>query len=168
MAWRQERIRVYGREHAVPRLTAWYGDRGATYTYSGIRHEPQPWSPTLVAMRERIEAAAGARFNSVLLNRYRTGADSNGWHADDEPELGPAPVIASVSLGAARRFALRRRGETRRLVTLVLEHGSLLIMSGRSQQEYQHTVPKEARVAGERINLTFRLVAATVSAETID
>jgi len=153
VAWRQEHLRMFGRDVALPRLTAWYGEPGAAYMYSGILNVPQPFTPALQALRERIEAATGARFNSVLANRYRGGDDAMGWHADDEPELGA--VIASLSLGAARRFQFREHA-TRVRTDLVLEHGSLLIMRGATQQLRQHRVPRETRPCGERINLTFR------------
>jgi alkylated DNA repair dioxygenase AlkB len=155
--WRQEHLRVAGREIPFPRLTAWYGDPGAVYTYSGIANRPLDWTPGLARLRDRLRASLGAGFNSVLLNLYRTGSDSMGWHADDEPELGPRPVIASVSLGAARRFELRSRetGETRRLA---LEDGSLLVMSGETQHRWRHQVPKEPTVRAPRLNLTFRTV----------
>ncbi|HEX3464497.1 MAG TPA: alpha-ketoglutarate-dependent dioxygenase AlkB [Candidatus Elarobacter sp.] len=157
VTWRQEHLRIHGRAIPFPRLAAWYGDPGALYTYSGIENRPQSWTPALARLRDRLRAATGAVFNSALLNLYRTGSDSMGWHADDEPELGPQPVIASVSLGAARRFELRSRetGETRRVV---LEHGSLLVMSGETQHCWKHQVPKEPTVRAPRINLTFRTV----------
>lgn len=156
--WRQDAIRIAGRTTPLPRLTAWFGDPGATYVYSGIRNEPLPWTPSLARLRARVDATCGVRFNSALVNRYRSGSDGMGWHADDEPTLGPEPLIASISLGAARVFQLRHRasGEVR---SLGLEHGSLLTMSGASQRWWTHRVPK-TKHAGERINLTFRIVAA--------
>jgi alkylated DNA repair dioxygenase AlkB len=155
LPWAQESLLIFGRRHAVPRLVSWHGDRGARYRYSGVVHEPAPWTAVLLAVRDRAEDLAGCRFNSVLANLYRGGRDGMGWHADDEPELGPEPVIASVSLGATRRFRLRHRtsGETR---TLELTHGSLLVMSGPLQRHWLHSVPKTARPVGPRINLTFR------------
>ena len=161
IAWRQERIRVYGREYPVPRLTAWYGDPGATYTYSGIRHEPQPWTVVLLAIKERVEEYSGVAFNSVLLNLYRDGADSNGWHSDDEPELGPAPVIGSVSFGQPRKFQFRHRRDKALTRSLVLDHGSFLVMRGDTQRNWLHQVPKSKRrkqPLAARVNLTFRVV----------
>ena len=155
--WKSESIRIAGRLVPVPRLTAWYGDPGATYTYSGLRNEPLPWTLLLDDLRARAGDAAGVAFNSVLLNRYRDGRDSMGWHADDERELGPAPVIASLSLGASRRFVLRHVTKRGRSLTLVLRDGSLLVMGGTTQHFYRHAVPKEDAV-GERINLTFRSI----------
>ena len=159
--WRQDRLQIHGREIPFPRLTAWYGDTGAVYTYSGVRNRPTAWSTPLARLREKLQTALRARFNSALLNLYRTGSDSMGWHADDERELGPRPLIASVSLGATRRFELRPNdgGETRRLQ---LEHGSLLVMSGETQHRWKHQVPKEPTVRAPRVNLTFRLVDRSV------
>ncbi len=142
----------------MPRLTAWYGDEGAVYTYSGLKNAPAPWNAPLLELRTLVEDAAGARFNSVLLNRYRSGNDGMGWHADNERELGATPVIASVSLGTPRLFTMRAKSDKKRLLDLRLAHGSLLIMGGASQQRFQHAVPKENRLHGERINLTFRAV----------
>jgi alkylated DNA repair dioxygenase AlkB len=158
VAWRHERITMFGRSIAVPRETAWYGD--ATYTYSGIVNRPQPWTLELAALRERLEAKTAAPFNSVLLNRYRDGADGMGWHADNEPELGPSPIIASVSLGSDRMFQLRRNDVPHDRIDIVLEHGSLLVVRGETQRMYRHRIPKLSRpdAAGERINLTYRHV----------
>ncbi|GAB3878089.1 alpha-ketoglutarate-dependent dioxygenase AlkB [Hymenobacter segetis] len=160
VAWEQRAIRIFGQEIPQPRLTAWYGDAEARYTYSGLAWEPRPWLPALQALRQRLEAATEARFNSVLLNLYRDGRDSMGWHADDEPELGPAPVIASLSLGATRHFRLRpRAGLAYAPFGLDLPSGSLLLMRGPTQQHWQHALPKTARPIGPRLNLTFRWVA---------
>lgn len=156
IAWQQPTLRLYGREVKVPRLTAWFGD--GAYTYSGVRHEPARVPSHVAGLRDRIEKLTGARFNSVLANLYRNGADSVAWHADDEPELGPTPTIASLSIGAPRVFAIRCNA-TRETMRLELQHGDLLVMSGRSQLDYQHAVPKTARPTGARINLTFRQVA---------
>lgn len=159
VAWEQRAIRIFGQEIPQPRLTAWYGDPAVRYTYSGLSWEPQPWTPALQALRQRVEAATGTRFNSVLLNYYRDGRDSMGWHADDEPELGPAPAIASVSLGATRRFRLRPKGGLIHApLGLDLPSGSLLLMAGPTQQHWQHALPKTARPVGPRLNLTFRWV----------
>jgi len=158
IGWRQEEVVIFGRARLVPRLVAWHGDPGARYTYSGVAHEPLPWTPVLQAVRSRVESLSGHRYNSVLLNLYRDGRDGMGWHADDEPELGRDPVIASVSLGATRRFRLRHR-RRRDTVPLDLGHGSLLLMQGPTQHHWMHAVPKTSRPVGERINLTFRQVA---------
>lgn len=155
--WRQEQIQLFGRSIPQPRLTAWYGDRGASYRYSGLALEPLPWTPLLAGIRARTEAAAGRPFNSVLLNLYRTGSDSVSWHADDEPELGTDPVIASLSLGAVRRFQLKRRDGTARHA-LDLPDRSLLLMGPGVQREWLHAVPKQPKVEQPRVNLTFRAI----------
>jgi alkylated DNA repair dioxygenase AlkB len=155
--WEQHRLRLFGRELAAPRLSCWVGDKGAVYTYSATRFEPRPWTPALAALRERLNAALGTQFNSVLANRYRDGRDSMGWHADDEPELGAQPVIASLSLGAPRRFLLRSR-DRRQRAELLLTHGALLVMQGQTQVRTQHSLPKSPGTLGERINLTFRCI----------
>ncbi|MCC3155924.1 alpha-ketoglutarate-dependent dioxygenase AlkB [Hymenobacter sp. 15J16-1T3B] len=162
--WRHEPITLFGKQVMQPRLTAWHGDAGARYRYSGLLMQPEPWTPALQALRERVEVATGARFNSVLLNLYRGGQDSMGWHADDEPELGPTPVIASLSLGATRRFRLRPRpghGPAHAPVGLELGAGSLLLMLGPTQRYWQHAVPKTAQAVGPRLNLTFRNVVGS-------
>jgi len=157
VAWRQDHARMFGKPIRLPRLTAWHGDPGAGYLYSGIANEPLPWTPELARLRELVESAAGARFNSVLLNLYRDGNDSVGWHADDEPELGQNPLIASLSLGHTRTFRFRHN-ETRRTISVVLDSGSLLVMRGSIQHEWQHCLPKTKRAVGPRINLTFRWI----------
>ena len=153
--WEVHRIRMFGREVDSPRLSCWIGDPGAVYTYSRTRFAPRPWPAALVPVRERLRVTLGEDFNSVLANRYRDGRDRMGWHSDDEPELGPQPAIASISLGATRRFALKPRGEGGSLA-LDLPHGSLLVMRGDTQARYRHALPGTARPVGERINLTFR------------
>jgi alkylated DNA repair dioxygenase AlkB len=161
IGWHQESILMFGRRVLVPRLVAWHGDPGASYTYSGTLHQPLPWTPPLVRVRDRVCELTGARFNSVLLNLYRDGRDGMGWHADDEPELGRDPVIASVSLGATRRFCLRHRKRKGVKLDLPLPHGSVLCMSGGTQHHWVHALPKTRAAVGERINLTFRRVALT-------
>jgi alkylated DNA repair dioxygenase AlkB len=161
--WERHRFLMFGREVDAPRLSCWIGDADASYVYSRTRFEPRPWTSSLIALRDRVEAFCGARFNSVLANLYRDGHDSMGWHSDDEPELGPHPVIASVSLGAERRFRLKRksaRGERVSPLGLPLAHGSLLYMAGGTQRHYQHDVPKLTGAVGARINLTFRFIYA--------
>lgn len=155
--WENHSVRLFGREHPSPRLSCWIGDPGAAYRYSGVRREPRPWTPALDALRERLSDATGVVFDSVLANLYRHGRDAMGWHADDEPELGPEPVIASVSLGATRRFVLRHRSGQPR-VALDLEPGSLLVMRGATQAHYRHALMRTARPVGARINLTFRRI----------
>lgn len=156
--WEVHRIRMFGRLVDSPRLSCWMGDADARYRYSGADFLPHPWADVLMPVRDRLQEELGTRLNSVLLNRYRSGTDSMGWHSDDEPELGPQPVIASLSLGAARRFLLRRRDDHAFKANYLLGHGDLLVMAGSTQAHYQHALPKSARVHGERINLTFRLI----------
>ena len=150
--WKQEKG-AFG--HTFPRLTAYYADPGVAYRYSGVTHESSPWPEFLLGVRRRVEGVAGAPFNSLLLNCYRDGNDSIGFHADDEPELGEAPVVPSVSLGATRRFVLRHN-RTRERVSYDLIHGSLLLMAGTTQHHWQHAVPKTEDPVGVRVNLTFR------------
>lgn len=161
LVWRQDHIVIHGVRTPVPRLQAWVGDPGTTYAYSGIELDPAPWTDPLLELRRVAAEHADADFDSVLVNRYRSGADALAWHADDEPELGPEPVIASVSLGATRRFRLRRRDDHATSVGLDLPGGSLLVMAGRTQVEWEHCVPRTARPVGERINLTFRRILRT-------
>jgi alkylated DNA repair dioxygenase AlkB len=160
IAWEVHRVRLFGREHPAPRLSCWIGDAGASYRYSGMRFEPHAWPSALANVRDRLRNELGFDFNSVLANLYRDGRDAMGWHSDDEPGLGPAPVIASVSLGATRRFVLRHRNDTARRLALELPHGSLLVMAGATQRQYRHALPRTARPVGERINLTFRRIMA--------
>jgi alkylated DNA repair dioxygenase AlkB len=154
--WRQEIATVMGRRVPIPRLTAWHGAAG--YVYSGIRMTPTPWNPPLLEIKAVAEACAGQPFNSVLLNLYRDGRDSVSWHADNEPGLGRDPVIASVSLGATRRFQMKHRTRNLRL-SLDLPQGSCLVMAGATQHHWLHQVPKTSRPVGPRINLTFRAMA---------
>jgi alkylated DNA repair dioxygenase AlkB len=152
IVWKQEHGR-FGRPY--PRLTALYADAGTVYTYSGVTYPSLPWTEELNAVRQRVEEAAGAPFNSVLLNRYRDGRDSMGFHADDEPELGTNPIVPSLSFGATRRFLLRHN-KTGERIEYHLTHGSLLLMAGTLQHFWKHALPKTAQPVGERINLTFR------------
>lgn len=158
LPWQQPHITLYGRSHPVPRLQSWHGDADAGYRYSGLAMTPQPWTPALARLRDQVAAACGHHFNSVLANLYRDGRDSMGWHADDEPELGPQPWIASLSLGATRDFALRRKGAGRTALTLPLRHNQLLLMPPAMQQHWQHALPRRLRVEQPRLNLTFRLI----------
>lgn len=159
IAWRQGSIRLFGKQVPTPRLSAWYGAPGAVYTYSGLTLHPLPFTPALLSLKETIEQTVQpATFNSVLLNLYRNGADSMGWHADDEPELGQNPVIASVSFGAERRFLLRHKYQKNQKKELILQHNSLLVMQGSTQHYWQHALPKTSRTIGARINLTFRYI----------
>ncbi len=158
--WETHRIRMFGRWLDSPRLSCWMGDAEAHYRYSGADFAPHPWAPAVRELREQLQLGCDGSFNSVLLNCYRDGRDSMGWHSDDEPELGPTPLIASLSLGVSRRFLLRRRDDPAQKAEYLLGHGDLLLMRGHCQRDYQHALPKTARVSGERINLTFRQIAA--------
>ena len=157
IAWDVHALRIYGRVVESPRRSCWIGDAGASYTYSGSRFVPRPWPSALLALKSRVELACGSVFNSVLANWYRDGQDAMGWHADDEPELGPEPLIASVSLGAERvmRFRRGRRGVSQ---AWRLPSGSLLVMAGATQANYQHAIARTAKPVGGRINLTFRQI----------
>lgn len=188
--WDQEHITLFGKTHPVPRLSSWHGDPGTAYRYANITMEPKPWVPVLTEIRDRIDRELTSdtahsdtalsdtahsdtahsdtafkidtTFNSVLANRYRHGGDRAAWHADDEPELGPNPIIASVSLGATRRFRFRPKDPEKRqagsTVSLDLKHGSLVVMAGATQANYHHEITKTARPVAERINLTFRTI----------
>jgi len=159
VAWKQEPVKLFGREIMQPRLTAWYGDAGKSYSYSGITMQPQPWTgASLPAIKKAADELAGVRFNSALLNLYRDGSDSMGWHRDNEKELGHNPVIASVSLGAARRFLLRNYADKKLTREIMLTHGSLLLMRGETQHYWEHSIPKTAKPTGRRINITFRTI----------
>ncbi|WP_137172616.1 alpha-ketoglutarate-dependent dioxygenase AlkB [Massilia sp. HP4] len=154
-AWREETVVVYGKRHLQPRLSAWHGD--AAYTYSGLRLEPLPLTPLLETLRGAVQAATGQSFNSVLLNYYRNERDSMGMHSDDEPELGPRPAIASLSLGAARTFILKHK-HNKKTVRVDLTDGSLLLMSGETQKYWLHGINKMTRALQARVNLTFRKI----------
>lgn len=156
LAWEERTIVIFGKPVLQPRLVAWAGER--PYRYSGRTLPPRPLSEALASIRARVEAHAGQRFDHVLVNRYRDGKDSMGWHADAEAELGPSPTIASVSLGSPRRFVLRHAREKARLFEARLGRGALLLMGGTSQHLYRHAVPKEAAAGGERINVTLRRI----------
>lgn len=155
--WRKDKIKIFGRVFDVPRLQAWYGDKDAIYSYSSIDLQPLPWTDELIRLKERIEKYSGNEFNSVLLNLYRDGSDSNGWHSDDEKELGKDPYIASISLGQERVMHFKHK--TKKLKhSILLEHGSLLLMGGPTQTYWKHQIPKSKRVLNPRINLTFRRI----------
>jgi alkylated DNA repair dioxygenase AlkB len=158
-SWEQHELRLFGRLVKAPRLSAWYGDPGATYAYSGVRLAPREWTAPLLAVKSTVETLCDHTFNSVLLNCYRHGDDSMGWHSDDEPELGRDPVIASVSLGAQRVLRLRHKRERALTHRLLLPDASVLLMQGATQSCWQHSLPKTRSLCGQRINLTFRAVA---------
>jgi alkylated DNA repair dioxygenase AlkB len=157
--WRRDEIVMFGRRVATAREAAWYGDPGTSYTYSGATKQPIPWNAPLMELKPRVESLCNARFNSCLLNLYHNGTEGMGWHSDDEKELGPNPIIASVSLGAERRFCFKHKRTGERM-EIVLEHGSLLVMKDQTQANWLHSLPKAAKVTGARINLTFRTISS--------
>ncbi len=156
--WQQDDIRVFGKNYPQPRLTSLFGDVGKPYSYSNIKMQPHAWSPLLEKIKTQIEQVTKANFNIVLLNYYRNGKDSNGWHADNEKELGTNPVIASLSFGAERTFQLKHNSDKNQKKNIVLDHGSLLVMQGTTQHFWKHQIPKTSKPIGARINLTFRFV----------
>jgi len=156
--WRQDKMKLYGKEVNLPRKTAWYGDQDKSYTFSGIHLDPEPWTPTLLQVKQRIEEVAEVQFNSVLLNLYRDGNDGISWHTDAEPELGENPVIGSVSFGGTRKFMFRHREDKDLKEEVELTHGSFLLMAGETQHFWQHQIPKTSRQVDKRINLTFRVI----------
>ena len=156
--WEKQKIKLYGEVHDVPRLTAWYGDPNKSYIYSGIKLNTNPWNAALLKIREKIEKISKIKFNSVLLNLYRSGADSVSWHSDDEPELGLNPVIGSLSLGETRQFQMKHKSDCDLKQKILLQHGSFLLMRGKTQHYWLHQIPKRKNLKGERINLTFRVI----------
>lgn len=163
VAWQSRAIRMFGKKVMQPRKIAFQGDPGICYAYSGNLHHADDWHGAVAGLRDSLVSPAGVRFNCALLNLYRHGQDSMGWHADDEPELGPAPIIASVSLGGSRRFVLRRKSNPGQKIEIEPEHGSLILMRGDLQQHWQHQLPKTARPVAPRINLTFRKIVRPAS-----
>ena len=160
--WKQEPIKMFGKEIMQPRLTCWYSDPGIDYSYSGIRMKNLPWTEPLPGIKSRIERLAGVRFNGALLNLYRNGNDSMGWHRDNEKELGKNPVIGSVSLGGTRTFKFRDRLSKKEIISVDLPNGSLLIMAGESQHFWEHSIPKQSGAANPRLNITFRVIQPPV------
>ena len=156
--WQQDEIRVYGKIHPQPRLTALFGNQGKSYSYSNITMQPYPWSLLLQKLKTAIEKVTDTNFTTVLLNQYRDGKDSNGWHSDNENELGINPVIASLSFGAERMFQLKHNLDKDLKKSIVLEHGSLLLMKGTTQHFWKHQIPKTTKAVGPRINGTFRVI----------
>ncbi|MCX7550615.1 alpha-ketoglutarate-dependent dioxygenase AlkB family protein [Xanthomarina sp. F2636L] len=157
--WQQDNITIFGKTHKQPRLTALYSEDNKSYSYSGITMNPNPFSSLILSIKQEIELFTKHKFNSVLINLYRDGSDSNGWHADNEKELGLNPTIASVSFGAKRTFKFRHRTLKHEKHQLKLEHGSLLIMTDEMQHYWLHQIPKTKKDIGKRINLTFRFIA---------
>lgn len=156
--WRSDQIKMYGKVHDLPRLQAWYGDAGKSYSYSGIKLRPEAWTNTLMELKQRIQNTAHHDFNSLLINLYRSGKDHVSWHSDDEPELGVNPVIASLSLGEKRKFQLKHKTEKINPISIDVEPGSLILMTGEIQEFWNHRLTKTSKEIGERINLTFRRI----------
>jgi len=155
--WKHDSINLYGKNIPLPRLTSWYGDLGKSYSYSGINSNPNEWNKGLLYIKQKIEEVAKIKFNSVLMNWYRDGEDYLNWHADDEKELGENPIVGSVNFGATRDFIIRTNDKTQK-ISIPLKHGTLLIMSGKLQHFWQHSVPKRKKVKDVRFNLTFRVI----------
>jgi alkylated DNA repair dioxygenase AlkB len=156
--WQQDDIRVFGKTYPQPRLTALFGNEGKPYSYSNIKMQPHPWNTCLQKIKSQLESVSNTNFTSVLLNLYRDGKDSNGWHSDNEKELGLNPVIASVSFGTERIFQLKHNTIPNLKQNILLEHGSLLLMKGTTQHFWKHQIPKTSKPIGSRINLTFRVI----------
>ncbi|WP_313803949.1 alpha-ketoglutarate-dependent dioxygenase AlkB family protein [Flavobacterium sp.] len=156
--WQQDIITIFGKNYNQPRLTCFYGDFGLQYTYSGITMNAIPWNKTISEIKQRVENHTQQTYNSVLINLYRDGKDSNGWHADDEKTLGQNPVIASISLGEKRPFQLKHKIDSTVKKTIELESGSLLLMKGTTQHYWKHQIPKTVKPINPRINLTFRTI----------
>lgn len=156
--WQQDDIKVYGKVYPQPRLTALFGNEGKSYSYSNITMHPHKWSTLLTSIKEKVEKTTEAIYSTVLLNYYRDGKDSNGWHADNEKELGTNPIIASLSFGAERMFQLKHNAIPNQKINIPLAHGSLLVMKGTTQHFWKHQIPKTTKPIGPRINLTFRII----------
>ena len=158
--WKEEDIVLFGKKVKQPRLLSWHAEPGIALRYSGSAYAPNPFIPPLQAIREQAEVVSGTGFNGVLANLYRNGADSMGLHSDDERELGPDPVIASFSFGAARKFRFKHKFSTElKPVSITLQHGSLLLMKGTTQHFWKHELPKTSLSIGPRINLTYRKIS---------
>ena len=157
LPWQEEYIKMFGKLVKVPRKVIWVGDKGATYTYSNVKHTPLPWPECLKIIRQKLNVDLKCDFNSALLNLYENGTQYMGWHSDNEAELGPDPCIASISFGASRRFLIRSKTTIHKYEYL-LSHGSLLVMRGDIQDNFNHCLPKMLKVKEKRINVTFRKV----------
>lgn len=156
--WRQDNIKIFGKIYPQPRLTALYANNNKSYSYSNIKMQPITFTPTIFDIKSKIEKRLNSQFTSCLLNLYRNGQDSNGWHADNEKELGLNPLIASLSLGAERVFHMKHRNDKKEKLKINLTNGSLLVMRGKTQHHWLHQIPKTRKKVGERINLTFRII----------
>ena len=156
--WKQDDITIFGKTHKQPRLTALYANNDKPYSYSNITMQPLKFTEALQNIKTKVETQTVTLFTTCLCNLYRDGQDSNGWHADNEKELGQNPIIASVSFGAERLFKLKHRTNKSLKHDITLQHGSLLIMQGSTQHHWLHQIPKTKKVIGKRINLTFRVI----------
>ncbi|TNJ43541.1 alpha-ketoglutarate-dependent dioxygenase AlkB [Tamlana fucoidanivorans] len=157
--WQHDVIKFFGKTYEQPRLTSFFANNGKAYCYSNITMQPHRFTKDLLKIKSRIESQFNVIFTSCLANLYRNGSDSNGWHADNEKELGLNPIIASISLGTARVFQLKHKKNNLLKSKIVLEHGSLLLMQGETQSNWLHQIPKTRKIIGKRINLTFRYIA---------
>jgi len=171
LEWQQPKTTVYGKTRAIPRKQVWFGESEAHMLYSGKIFSPTPWHPLLLTIKQSIEQQYNLRFNSVLVNLYRDGQDSVGWHADDELELGVDPVIASLSLGCERVFSLKPKSAKLANakcspIHLSLYNGDLLIMRGKTQTFWHHAILKDQNIVSPRINLTYRLIVSPVRNNT--
>ena len=155
LPWESMKIKMFGKEVVIPRLQCWVGDKGCEYSYSGKKLNRQPWTPELLMIKEKISQHANLNFNSVLVNFYRDGQDSMGWHADDEPELGKNPTIAALSFGGERDLVFRNI-LSKETLSIPQPHGALIIIDGQTQQYWQHAIKKTKKFISPRINLTFR------------
>jgi alkylated DNA repair dioxygenase AlkB len=162
MPWKQTRQKLWDKEYLTPRLVSWHGDMGTDYSASGKVANPHPWTPELLLLKEKVEALAQIKFNSVLLNYYRDGNDSVAWHSDRERVLGKNPIIASISLGQVRSFDIRNKADHKEHYSVKLEHGSFLLMKSGLQEHWEHRIAKSAKPMKARVNLTFRVVIKQV------
>jgi len=158
ISWQEDKIRVFGKSYLQPRLTALYANNTHSYTYSNITMQPKVFTNELLDIKIKVENKIGTKFTSCLANLYRNGQDSNGWHADNEKELGKQPIIASVTFGAERIFHFKHKKDNTLKAKLILNHGSLLVMKGDTQNNWLHQLPKTKKNLSERINLTFRII----------
>ena len=155
LPWESMAIKMFGKDITIPRLQCWVGDKGCDYKYSGKKLNRQDWTTDLIMIREKIYKELNIDFNSVLVNYYRDGKDSMGWHSDNERELGPSPTIASISLGSERDLVFRNK-INKEVLPIPQTHGCLILIDGKTQKNWQHAIKKTRKVIGPRINLTFR------------
>jgi alkylated DNA repair dioxygenase AlkB len=155
--WKNDEVILFGKHIVTKRKTAWYGDSDYLYTYSNITKQALPWTKELSGLKQMVEEFAGVKFNSCLLNLYHNGDEGMGWHSDDEESLGKNNTIASLSLGAERKFLFKHK-QTKQIISFILEHGSLLIMKDATQRNWLHSLPKSKNIVQPRINLTFRMI----------